>query len=184
MSISDIDITNLTSKVINPFIRFTIGGDYTIETLVLGDGSKKYLHSGSPGPMKISDVVSYVEPNKNKPFRMSIKTEVTQSYESLSREHFHIEVWDKAAWSLNTFLGYESLLLQDVARGTIKQSVKIFDKTEKNGVSTQQICDLNFMLHFEEVWDFELAFLEFKATDLTHRKSSEAKKRKKIKPII
>lgn len=47
-------------------------------------------------------------------------------------EHFHIEVWDKAAWSLNTFVGYESLLLHDVANGPVKQNFKIYDKTEKN----------------------------------------------------
>ena len=117
MSISDIEITNLTTRVINPFLRFTIGGTYCIETLVLGDGEKKYLHKGSPGPMKISDLVSYLEPNKSKLFRMSIRCDVNQSYESLSQEHFHIEVWDKAAWSLNTFLGYESILLSEIASG-------------------------------------------------------------------
>jgi hypothetical protein len=43
------------------------------------------------------------------------------SYNQLSREHFHVEVWDKATWTLNTFLGYESILLADVANGMIKQ---------------------------------------------------------------
>jgi hypothetical protein len=46
-------------------------------------------------------------------------------------EHFHIEVWDKANWSLNTFVSYESLLLHDVANGPVKQNLKIYDKTEK-----------------------------------------------------
>lgn len=39
------------------------------------------------------------------------------SYNQLRHEQFHIEVWDKAAWTLNTFLGYESMLLEDVANG-------------------------------------------------------------------
>jgi hypothetical protein len=46
-------------------------------------------------------------------------------------EHFHIEVCDKANWSLNTFVSYESLLLHDVANGPVKQNLKIYDKTEK-----------------------------------------------------
>ena len=46
-------------------------------------------------------------------------------------EHFHIEVWEKANWSLNTFVSYESLLLHDVANGPVKQNLKIYDKTEK-----------------------------------------------------
>lgn len=59
------------------------------------------------------------------------------SYNQLKHEHFHIEVWDKAAWSLNTFIGYESLSLIEVVNGNIKQNLKISDKTEKNGISTQ-----------------------------------------------
>jgi hypothetical protein len=76
-------------------------------------------------------------------------------------EHFHIEVWDKANWSLNTFVGYESLLLHDVANGPVKQNLKIYDKTEKSGIQTKEMCNLSFNLNFEEVWDFKLKFIEF-----------------------
>jgi len=58
--------------VLNPFIRFTVGGTYCIEVLVLGDGKKKYLHTGKPGLQKITDVVSNLECNKSKLFRMQI----------------------------------------------------------------------------------------------------------------
>lgn len=40
------------------------------------------------------------------------------------------------------------------------------------------------MLNFEEVWNFKLSFLEFKATDLTPRNPKEAQKKKKPKPVI
>ena len=76
-------------------------------------------------------------------------------------EHFHIEVWDKANWSLNTIVGYESLLLHDVANGPVKQNLKIYDKTEKTGIQTKEMCNLSFNLNFEEVWDFKLKFIEF-----------------------
>ena len=84
-------------------------------------------------------------------------------------EHFHIEVWDKANWSLNTFVGYESLLLHDVANGPVKQNLKIYDKTEKTGIQTKEMCNLSFNLNFEEVWDFKLKFIEFQTTDLNDR---------------
>jgi hypothetical protein len=80
VNISDIEITNLTSHVLNPFLRFTIGGTYCIETLVLGDGKKQYLQKGTSGPQKISDKVSYLESNKSKLFRMQLHTEVKLSY--------------------------------------------------------------------------------------------------------
>ena len=95
------------------------------------------------------------------------------SYNQLSREHFHVEVWDKATWTLNTFLGYESILLADVANGMIKQQLRIFDKTEKNGISTQEICSLTLLLNFEEVWSFKLNFYDFRTTDLTDRNQTQ-----------
>ena len=36
-------------------------------------------------------------------------------------------------FSLNTFLGYESLRLLDVASGPMNQSVNIYDKIEREG---------------------------------------------------
>lgn len=173
--------------MLNPFIRFTVGGTYCIEVLVLGDGKKKYLHTGKPGLQKITDVVSNLECNKSKLFRMQIKCQVRMSYNQLSHEHFHVEVWDKATWTLNTFLGYESILLADVANGMIKQQLRIFDKTEKNGISNQEVCTLSLLLNFEEVWQFKLNFYDFRTTDLTDRnrqKPKEAGKASEIKPRL
>lgn len=100
----------------------------------------------------------------------------------MSQQHLHIEVWDKAAWSLNTFVGYESVPLIEIASGPIKQNLKIFDKTEKHGISTQQVCELTFQLNFEEIWDFRLSFHDFKATDLTYRGTQ--KWNKKLNPKL
>lgn len=71
--IYDIEITNLTAHVLNPFLRFTIGGTYCIETLMLDKGEKKYLHKGTPGPQRITDQLSYLESNKSKLFKSHIK---------------------------------------------------------------------------------------------------------------
>ena len=179
-------MTNLLPRVLNPFIRFTVGGTYCIEVLVLGDGKKKYIHSGKPGLQRITDVVSNLESHKSKLFRIHIGCQVKMSYNQLSHEHFHVEVWDKATWTLNTFLGYESILLADVANGMIKQQLRIFDKTEKNGVSSQEVCTLSLLLNFEEVWAFKLNFYDFRTTDLTDRNrpkdpSKELKPRLKIR---
>lgn len=174
-------------RLLNPFIRFTVGGTYCIEVLVLGDGKKKYLHTGKPGLQKITDVVSNLECNKSKLFRMHIKCHVKMSYNQLSHEHFHVEVWDKATWTLNTFLGYESILLADVANGMIKQQLRIFDKTEKNGISNQEVCTLSLLLNFEEMWQYKLNFYDFRTTDLTDRnrqKSKESGKLSEIKPRL
>ena len=80
VSISEIEIQNLTQAPINPFIRFTIGGNFYIEVLQLGNGAKKYLYQGTSGNQQISDVIRYLEPNHTKLFKKSMKCEVYKSY--------------------------------------------------------------------------------------------------------
>lgn len=46
-------------------------------------------------------------------------------------EHLHIEVWDYNKLYFNTFIGYESIPLLEIADGVVRQTVPIFDKIEK-----------------------------------------------------
>ena len=87
-------------------------------------------------------------------------------------EHAHIEVWDKNGFFLNTFLGYESLLLLDVAGGNVRQSVNIYDKMEHDEKGTKLVCTLNFKMVFEEIWDFYLKFLDWRTSNLENELSN------------
>ena len=80
----------------------------------------------------------------------------------------HIEVWDSNRIMLNTFLGYESLLLLDVANGNMRQSINIYDKCERDGRALRLVCTLNFKLVFEEFWDFLLKFLDWRTSNLVN----------------
>jgi hypothetical protein len=80
VSISEIEIQNLTQAPINPFIRFTIGGNFYLEVLKLGSGAIKYFYKGKSGNQQISDVIRYLEPNQTKLFKKSMNCEVYQSY--------------------------------------------------------------------------------------------------------
>lgn len=104
----------------NPFIRFTIGGNFYIEVLVMGNGKKKYLNKGKSGTQQITDVLVNMESNETKIFKKQLRCEIYESYFQLMEEYFHIEVWDKASWTLNQFVGYESILLHDIANGVSK----------------------------------------------------------------
>ena len=48
-------------------------------------------------------------------YNNKIECATQASYFQLMKQHLHIEVWNANDWSLNTFLGYESLSLFDVA---------------------------------------------------------------------
>ena len=69
------------------------------------------------------------------------------SYFQLMEEHLHIEVWNSGGFfSLNTFLGYESLRLLDVASGPIQVQRNIYDKIERDGDFKSMKCTLSFKL--------------------------------------
>ena len=81
-------------------------------------------------------------------------------------QHLHIEVWDTNWFFMNTFLGYESLRLYDVASGNINQSINIYDKIERDGEFKKLQVTLNFKLVFEEIWDYMVNFVDWRTTNL------------------
>ena len=120
MVIEDIEITNKTSRLMNPFIRFTIGGDYYVDIKELANKSKIYLPHGEKGVVQMTHVLRYLEPGMTEVFSSVIESSIQSSYFQLMEEHVHIEVWDKNGFLLNSWLGYESLLLFDVANGNMR----------------------------------------------------------------
>ena len=92
------------------------------------------------------------------------------SYFQLMEEHLHIEVWNSGGFfSLNTFLGYESLRLLDIASGPMQIPLNIYDKIERDGEAKQLKCSLHFKIVFEEYWDFMVNFIEWSSTNLEDR---------------
>ena len=90
-------------------------------------------------------------------------------------EHLHIEVWDSGGFfSLNTFLGYESIRLLDVATGAMNQSINIYDKIERDGEFKTMKCTLNFKLVFEEVWDYMINFIDWRSSNLEDKFADKA----------
>ena len=90
-------------------------------------------------------------------------------------QHLHIEVWNSSGLFLNTFIGYESLKMIDVAQGSINQQVNIYDKIERDGEYKQLKCSLNFKLVVEEIWDYMVKFIDWRTSNLENRDNEVAK---------
>lgn len=58
--IEDIEITNQTPNIINPFIKFIVGGDYRIYIKKLKSGNK-YLPEGTKGISQFTDKINYLD---------------------------------------------------------------------------------------------------------------------------
>ena len=76
-------------------------------------------------------------------------------------------MWDYNRIYMNSFVGYESLLLSEIADGTVRQTIQIYDKIEKDDDNIGKLkCTLSFKCVLEEIWDFYLTFRDWKTTNL------------------
>lgn len=79
MSISNIEIVNESGEVLDPFIRFIVGGSYFIELKKRG-GSNNYIPQGKLGKIHVTDVIKFLEGAQHKMFSREIKTIYEASY--------------------------------------------------------------------------------------------------------
>lgn len=80
------------------------------------------------------------------------------------RERLHIEVWSANGLGLNHFIGVASIPLVDIVSGPFRQSVSIYPFGDD--VAHRVLAIVNFNLVFEEVWDFNLTFMDWKTGSL------------------
>jgi hypothetical protein len=116
VKISNIEIVNETKEVIDPFIRFIIGGTYFVEIKKRGSDTI-YLPQGKLGIIHCTDVVKFLEGSQSRLFTREIITVYTSSYFQLETERLHVEVWDSERFYLNKFLSYNSIPLSDIVDG-------------------------------------------------------------------
>lgn len=62
-------------------------------------------------------------------------------------------------------MGYTSIPFMEIATGNFKQSVVIKEQVA-DGKSFRNMANINFNIVFEEIWDFYLTFLDWKASSL------------------
>lgn len=74
----------------------------------------------------------------------------------MREEHLHIEVWDYCRLWFNSYIGYESTELIDIASGSTRRTFQIQDKICRGVTQGKLMCTLNLKIVLEEVWDFQL----------------------------
>lgn len=80
-----------------------------------------YLEKGTKGVVQMTDMISYLDSGASGTFESKIEAMIYASYFQMMEQHFHIEVWDTNSFTLNSYLGYESIPLIDIAQGNINQ---------------------------------------------------------------
>jgi isocitrate dehydrogenase len=113
----------------DPFIQFTIGGDFGVEVFINTKKNKKIKKvNGERGFSDKTEVLRDCNVGKRYKFEKEIDTEIRDTIVNLMKQNILVEVWDWEQWSLNNLDGFYLFDIFNIVQGNICQSCII----EKN----------------------------------------------------
>ncbi|CDU20941.1 double C2-like domain-containing protein, putative [Plasmodium yoelii] len=158
----DIQIQNYMNNDFNAFVDFDFGGDREECRIQRGSKMKIYTKGKSKNCLR-TQVVCNVRAEQKKEIKFKKVFEYRGSYLDLENEKLRIKVWEYKKFTLNKLEGiYEEPLLS-FAIGQVYNETTLY-KFIKN--SRVKRCQLFFQLYFQELYDFELSFLNWSFSDL------------------
>ncbi|CAD2105753.1 double C2-like domain-containing protein, putative [Plasmodium vinckei lentum] len=158
----DLQIQNYMNNDFNAFVDFDFGGDREECRIQRGSKMKIYTKGKSKNCLR-TQVVCNVRAEQKKEIKFKKVFEYRGSYLDLENEKLRIKVWEYKKFTLNKLEGiYEEPLLS-FATGQIYNETTLY-KFIKN--SRVKRCQLFFQLYFQELYDFELSFLNWSFSDL------------------
>lgn len=116
---------------LNPFIQFTIGGDFAVEVLSNKKGQVKKNSKGHRGYVDKTEVQEDVQNLEKRPFVKIIDIEMRMTYAMIEKQKIMIELWDYHTLTMNSIMGYNTINLIDIVNGYMNVSVPMH-KYEKN----------------------------------------------------
>ena len=170
VKIYNIYVTPLKDKI-DPFIQFTIGGDFSIAVFQRKGGESYKIAKGERGFSEKTEVIESIEPLNRAPFDKVIDIEMRMSYAMICAQKLMIEVWDHNSFFMNYILGYHTINLIDIVDGDKNQSYEITRKESKK--RAVQVATVDFKCIFQEIWDFKLNFINWKAGPIVELKKGK-----------
>jgi hypothetical protein len=83
---------------------------------------------------------------------------------------YWVKLWDWNDSNLNEFRSIASIPLIDLVSGNFKQTINFTKRDEKQKADIPN-ATIYFKINFEEVWDFYLTFMDWKASSIQNDKN-------------
>lgn len=161
VKIYNIYITPL-SDMFDPFLQFTIGGDFQVEVYRTKSGDTYKIPKGTRGYSDKTEVQENVDKLERRPFDKVIDIEMRMSYSMINKQKIMVEVWDYNTIWMNKIQAYSTMQLMDIVSGNCNTSMELTRK-ESGKKKPVPFCCIEFKCIFQEIWDFKLSFLNWKA---------------------
>ncbi|VUZ99135.1 double C2-like domain-containing protein, putative [Plasmodium vivax] len=172
----DLQIQNYMNSDFNAFVDFDFGGNREECRIQRGSSMKIYAKGKTKNCLR-THVVSNVAAEQKKNMNFRSVFEYRGSYLDLENEKLRIKVWEYKQFTLNKLEGiYEEPLLS-FAVGQIYNETTLYKYMKDTRVKR---CRLFFQLYFQELYDFELSFLNWSFSDLLSYTYIQAKSLKYV----
>ncbi|EUD64899.1 hypothetical protein C922_04743 [Plasmodium inui San Antonio 1] len=172
----DLQIQNYMNSDFNAFVDFDFGGNREECRIQRGSNMKIYAKGKTKNCLR-THVVSNVAAEQKKDMNFRSVFEYRGSYLDLENEKLRIKVWEYKQLTLNKLEGiYEEPLLS-FAVGQIYNETTLYKYMKDTRVKR---CRLFFQLYFQELYDFELSFLNWSFSDLLSYTYVQAKSLKYV----
>ena len=175
VKIFNIYITPYSEDKLDPFIQFTIGGDYAVSVIKDKKGKTLKRPTGERGFSNKTEVQSLVDTLERRPFESNITTEVRMSYSMINNQKLMVELWDHSSFFMNTIMGYSTCNLIDIVNGNVNMSLDIVKRTDKKKRPKLQ-ATVEFKILFQEIWDYKITFLNVKLENILSSKQQRSNK--------
>lgn len=175
LKINNIYITSLM-KMIDPFIQFTIGGNFMVNVYKNKKGDSYKIPAGKRGYSDKTEVILNVSPPQEDsqtggrtPFNKIIDIEMRMSYSMINKQKMMLELWEHNNFWMNEIHSYLLLPLIDIVNGSCNIGEYML-KREKGRKNPLPFAYVEFNCVFQEIWDFKLSFANWKSTNLLNPK--------------
>lgn len=120
----NIYITPLKEKI-DPFLQFTIGGDFSVQVFTTKNGKPFKVPKGERGLAEKTEVLQNVAELTKVPFDKIIDTEMRMSYSMINNQKLMVELWDYNTFFMNNIKGYHTRPLIDIVNGDVNVEIDI-----------------------------------------------------------
>jgi hypothetical protein len=129
VKIYNIYITPL-KEMLDPFLQFTIGGDFSVDVYSTKKGDTKKIPKGKRGYADKTEVLTNIDKLVNAAYDKIIDIEMRMS-SMINNQKMMIELWDYNSIWMNQIKGYHTIPLIDIVNGEINVSIDIVKKIAK-----------------------------------------------------
>jgi len=158
----------ITSKIdkLDPFLQFTIGGDFQIEVYSTKTGKTYKVPKGNRGYVEKTEVIQNVDLETRRPFEKIIDIEMRMTYSMMTKQKLMVELWDYNSIWMNNIKAYITKPLIEIVSGDSNIELEMY-------VKAKHYSTIEFKCIFQEIWDWKLSFINWSVSCLIPPKENE-----------